>query len=171
MYQISNICTISRCFLHVFLHITAKQAFLSSSIGLVVLIMCTLVFGYFAMYIGRKTLALCSIISIMLLSYPSFILLKTASFWLLLTIQIIFAVCLSGIDGVNMEMMASRFARECRGRGVSVGFTLSTAIFGGTAPTICSYLIHKTGSDIAPVVFLISACLIALPAAMTLAQR
>lgn len=158
-------------YLHVFLHVSAKQAFLSSTIGLFSLIMFTLFFGYFAMKIGRRTLALCSVISIMLLSYPLFVLLKGGSFGLIIIAQLVFALCLSCIDGINMEMMASRFGRAFRGRGVSIGFTLSTAIFGGTAPTICSYLINKTGSDSSPIIFLILACLVALPAAITLNQR
>ncbi|MCF6777290.1 MFS transporter [Thiotrichales bacterium 19X7-9] len=155
-------------YLHVFLMIPSKFAFVSSSVSLLLLICFTLLFGYLAPKIGRKNLAILSIISIMLLAYPAFQLLKHGNFLLVVIAQIIFALCLSFIDGINMEMMGSRFKDYFRGRGISIGFTLSTAVFGGTAPVICSYLIHTTGSDLSPIIFLIVACIIALPFALTL---
>ncbi len=158
-------------YLQIFLNVKAKQALLSSTLALSALIIFTLIFGYLADKIGRKTLALSSIFSIFILAYPLFTCLKEGTFLLILLTQLLFALCLSFIDGINMESMASRFKQPFRARGMGIGFTLSTALFGGTAPLICSYLIARTGSDISPILFLMLAGVIALPAAFSLKQR
>jgi len=44
-----------------------------------------------------------------------------------------------------------------------MGFTLPTAIFGGSLPTLCSYLIYITGNNLLPAFLLAFICLIALP--------
>ena len=158
-------------YLQVFLHIRASQALASSTVGLFALIVLTLILGYSAPVLGRRNLAVASVVATLLVAYPLFVLLKAGSFHTMVIVQMIFALCLSGLDAVNMEMMASRFHRACRGRGVGIGFTLSTAVLGGTAPTICSVLIRQTGNDLAPVFLLIVAGLLALPAAVMLPQR
>lgn len=155
-------------FLHVFLEMNETEAFLSGTLGLSLLIIFTLTFGILAPKIGRRNLALISVISIFILTYPLFMVLKEKSFVGIILVQIIFALCLGCIEGINVERMGSQFTDAFRGRGVALGFTLPTAIFGGMAPTICSYLIYKTGSDISAIGFLMVMCLLALPAAITL---
>ncbi|MBK2125535.1 MFS transporter [Fangia hongkongensis] len=158
-------------YLHVFLKLSSVAAFTSSSLSLFFLIVFTLIFGYFSPKLGRRNMAITSIITILILCYPMFHLLKHGNFLLVVLVQLIFAVCMGFIQGINMEMMASRFSHYFRGRGISIGFTLSTAVFGGLAPTLSSYLIHKTHSDISPILFLIASCLIALPVALTLKNK
>ncbi len=157
-------------YLHVFLKINEVRAFLSGTLGLFMLIIFTLIFGALAPRIGRRNLALISIISIFILTYPLFMILKEGSLVCLFWVPVVFALSLSCIDGINIEMMASQFPNTFRARGLGLGFTTPTAIFGGIAPTICSYLIYKTGSDISVIIFLMAMCLIALPAALTLKQ-
>ncbi len=157
-------------YLHIFLKMNETIAFLSGALGLCMLVVFTLIFGFLAPKIGRRNLALISIISIFILTYPLFIILKDGSLTGVILVQIVFALSLSCIEGTFVEMMASQFKDAFRARGVGLSFTLPTAIFGGIAPTVCSYLIYKTGSDISAIGFLIVMCLFALPAAMTLKQ-
>jgi MHS family proline/betaine transporter-like MFS transporter len=134
------------------------------------LIVFTLIFGALAPKIGRRNLALISITSIFILTYPLFMILKEGSLIGVILVQIVFALSLSCIEGIYVEMMASQFKDAFRARGLGLSFTLPTAIFGGIAPTVCSYLIYKTDSDISAIGFLMVMCLFALPAAMTLKQ-
>ena len=157
-------------YLHVFLNVSSHIAFITNTLSLITLIGLTLFIGYFASRIGRKNLAVISIVTIMISCYPLFSLLQSQQAWIILLAQLCFALALSLIDSINMEMMSSRFDPLTRGRGVSICFTLSTALFGGLAPTLCSYLIHVTASHIAPIILLISVGLIALPAALSLEQ-
>ncbi len=157
-------------YLHVFLKMNETVAFLSGTLGLFMLIVFTLIFGALAPKIGRRNLALMSITLIFILTYPLFILLKEGSLMNIFIVPVLFALSLSCIDGINVEMMAGQFKTAFRARGIGLSFTLPAAIFGGLAPTICSVLIYKTGSDVSAIVFLMIMCLFALPAAMTLKQ-
>jgi len=130
----------------------------------------TLFFGYIAEKIGRKKLILYSIFSIMLFSYPAFVALNHKSLPLIILALSSFALSMACINGVMIKLMGDLFTSNVRCSGVSISFTLATAIFGGTAPTICSYLINKTGNTFSPVFFIVAVCLLALPAAFSLKE-
>jgi MHS family proline/betaine transporter-like MFS transporter len=51
---------------------------------------------------------------------------------------------------------------------MSLAFTLLAAIFGGTAPLICTHLTDKTGLLLFPAFYMIAFGLLALPAALRL---
>lgn len=156
-------------YLKVFLEISSNIVFISNTIGLFALIIFTLLFGFTAERIGMKKLIIFSIFSIAVLTYPMFLwLTSTKGIYAIIFIPIIFAICLGCIDGVIMSTMGNLFSTNIRCTGISVSFTFANAIFGGTAPTMCSYLINKTGNNLSPVFFLITACLIALPVALGL---
>jgi MFS transporter, MHS family, proline/betaine transporter len=158
-------------YLHMFLHVTAQKAFISNTIAMLCLIALTMVFGYYSAKIGKRPLALISIIGVFIAAYPLFLLFKTKILIVIIAVQIIFALLLSCVDGINMMLITGLFNKPVRCSGASIAFTLSTAIFGGAAPTISSYLIHRTGSMTSPVILLMAACLIALPAALSLPRQ
>lgn len=153
-------------YLTTYLHVSHERSLVVSTTGLAFLIFFTLVFGYIERFVGKKILAVFSVVSILTFSWPAFVLLNyhsTISMWF---VVLFFAVSLGSIDGVIMAMMNDLFTKEVRCSGVSIAFTFSTAIFGGSTPLICSYLINHTGWTLSPVLLLVLACLIGLPAAL-----
>lgn len=155
-------------YLHVFLNLPAKSAFLSNSIGLFTLIILTLLMGYLFKNSQRKTALITGIFFICAVSWPLLTLVSKKIFILIVLTQITFALGLSLIDGVITATSASIFNPKTRCSGMSIGFTFSTAIFGGLSPTICAYLIYKTGSNLSPIIFLITTGIAALAAALSL---
>ena len=67
-----------------------------------------------------------------------------------------YAILLS-VDSVNMQIIGDLFVNKVRCSGMSVGFTVPTAIFGGMAPSLCGHFIYKTGWTLSHVIFLIFA--------------
>lgn len=157
-------------YLNIYLGLPFKTAFLLGSVEMALLIMFTLFFGYTAAKIGRKKLILFSIISIMLTSYPAFLVLSHNSLPLVFLVLFIFALGLGCINGVMVKLMGDLFSSSVRCSGISISFTLATAIFGGTAPTTCTYLINQTGNLFSPVVLLVATCFFALLVAVSLKE-
>ena len=57
---------------------------------------------------------------------------------------------------INAVVKAELFPTHSRTLLMSVGYSLSVAIFGGFAPYIATWLIDRTGSPIAPTYYLIA---------------
>jgi MHS family proline/betaine transporter-like MFS transporter len=53
--------------------------------------------------------------------------------------------------------MAEMFPTRVRASSVSIGYNASVMMFGGTAPFIATFLIDRTGSDVAPSFYLVAA--------------
>jgi MHS family proline/betaine transporter-like MFS transporter len=52
------------------------------------------------------------------------------------------------------------FPTRVRYSGASVGYNVAYMIFGGTAPLVATFLVARTGSDIAPGVYLVAVALV-----------
>lgn len=158
-------------YLTVYLHVPHKDSLMLSTTGLGLLIFFTLFFGYTARFIGKKNLIIFSMLSILLFSWPAFIMLGAHNLTTMFIVILFFSIFLGSIDGVIMSTMGNLFPKEVRCSGISIAFTFSTAIFGGGAPALCSYLINHTGIVLSPVFFLIAVCLIGLPVAFSLDKK
>jgi MHS family proline/betaine transporter-like MFS transporter len=150
-------------YLSVFLQISDSQAHFCGTFGLFSLIIMTMVAGYYADYIGQRKLILVSVFGVMVLSYPLFLLLETRSLSLILLVQVVMAITFGGIQGVIMAITGSLFDASVRFMGISLSFTIPTAIFGGLSPILASYLIYTTGNNLAPVILPIVASILVLP--------
>jgi MFS transporter, MHS family, proline/betaine transporter len=152
-------------YLRVFVNVSGSIGLFGSSIGLFVLAICTLLFGYLSDYIRPRTLIIFSVISISILAYPLFLLLSQHHS-MIVWVQLIFALCLGAIDGVVILVIGGLFKSNVRCLGMSVGSTFSSSIFGGLAPTLCNYVINRTGNVMFPVFLLVVVGIIALPIAL-----
>ncbi len=149
-------------YLTVYLHVTYRTSLVLNTIGLGSLIFFTLFFGYIAKFVGKKRLIIFSILSILLSSWPAFILLEYCNLVITCFVILFFSICLGCIDGVIMYTMGTLFPKCVRYTGISIAFTFSTALFGGSAPAICSYLINHTDWVLSPVLVLTVVCVIGL---------
>lgn len=149
-------------YLNVFLSISKNESFLSNTIGMFCLVVFTLIVGHFADRIQHKKIIIFSIVSIAIVTFPFFLLLRLKVFLLTLFVQICFAACLGCIEGVMVNTLVRGFDNATRCSSVNIAFTLPSAIFGGILPTLCSYLIYITGYNLIPVFVLVSISLATL---------
>jgi MHS family proline/betaine transporter-like MFS transporter len=70
------------------------------------------------------------------------------------------AVYLGGLAGLFPELFPTR----TRTTGMSIGYAMAVAIFGGFAPFISAWLIAVTGSKTAPSFYVMLAALVSIAA-------
>lgn len=151
-------------YLQTILHKTITNALMLNTISMLVLIGLIPLAGLLSDVIGKKRVALVGIISLTILLYPLFSLLPFANQWMIVVVQIIFAVCLCLLEGVIPAISAGLFPTSMRYSALAVGFNITTSFFGGTAPLVCTFLIYKTGNLASPAIYLVLLAIISLPA-------
>jgi MHS family proline/betaine transporter-like MFS transporter len=149
-------------YLSLFLSVPLRDAQNINTIMLTFYVGFSLLAGYLADKVGSRRLLLLHISAILLLSYPLFRSLQGASYNGLVLIHLVFAWLLSGVVAVMMETLGSSLTNTTRAFGMSVIHTLAATFFGGTAPTICTYLTHKTGMNLFPAFYMIAFAGVAL---------
>ncbi|MBW1786380.1 MAG: MFS transporter [Deltaproteobacteria bacterium] len=116
---------------------------------------------------GRKTVLLVALGGLALFSYPLFVFSDHGTFAGALVCQLIFAVFLAGVQGPIPAVMVEMFPTMTRFSGIAMGYNISMAVFGGTAPLISTWIIQETGHNVAsPAYYLIFMSLVSFAAAM-----
>jgi len=148
-------------FLSKYAGLSPTQALVSNSGALVVLVLATPCFGWLSDRVGRKPLLLGCCGGFALLSYILFkVILDHASFITILSVQMFFNLFIAAFSGAAPAALCELFPTHSRTKLLSIGYSLSTAIFGGFAPFISTWLIGTTGSPIAPSLYLTAAAII-----------
>lgn len=140
----------------------ATESYLATTIALVTYIGFILLTGMLSDRYGRKKVLIAASVCFVLFTVPSFMLLGTHSFLIILLVQILLGAMLTLNDGTLPSFLAELFPTQVRYSGFAVSFNLSNALFGGTAPFMATLLITWTGSDLAPAWYLMAAAIISL---------
>jgi MHS family proline/betaine transporter-like MFS transporter len=139
-----------------------SQALLSNAIGLVALGALIPFTAALSDRIGRKPLLIGFSALIALLTYPLFLLASTKVLVLIVVAQVVFGVIISLFSGPGPAALVEMFPTNVRYSALGVSYNLAVAAFGGTAPFIATYLISRTGNNLAPGIYLIVAAVITL---------
>jgi len=158
-------------YLNVYLGYSRQMAFLVGSLEIGSLVLLVLLLGYVAEKIGTKKMLVLGISLITLISYPAFLIFNQKFLPLIISVSFIIALGKACIYSVIIKLMGDVFTDGVRCSGISISSTLATTIFGGTAPTICGYLINKTGYTFIPVILPIVFGLLVLPIALMLKEE
>lgn len=150
-------------YLQTFLGKTAVNSLSINTITMFTLILLIPIFGWLSDFTGRKRMALTGIIAILILVYPLFILLQHNNPWIIFFVETLFILCMCCVEGVLYVSLAEFFSPQVRYSGISIGYNISTSLLGGTTPLVCTYLIHKTSILTIPAIYIMIACLLALP--------
>ena len=79
---------------------------------------------------------------------------------------------MGGIQGVMPATMVEMFPTSTRFSGIAMGYNVSMALFGGTAPLVSTWLIAKAGHRVeAPAYYLILMASVSFAAALLLRGR
>jgi MHS family proline/betaine transporter-like MFS transporter len=76
--------------------------------------------------------------------------------------MVILAVLLVLMLGTIGSALPAMFPTRNRYGGFSIGYSVSTALFGGTAPLVITALIDRTGNTAVPAFYLMGAAAIAI---------
>lgn len=126
--------------------------------------------GHASDKVGKKPLLIAGTAGLAVISYPLFIWLSGDNVLLILAGQAMLTVLVACYMGPFFAAVADLFPTPQRCTGLSVGYNLASALFGGTAPLIATLLIEWSGNPLAPSVYLSISALIALFVVWTLPQ-
>ena len=93
--------------------------------------------------------------------YPVFsFLLTSPSIIGIFLAQILFGLLIALYSGPGPAAIAEIFSTQNRATGMSVGYSMAVAVFGGFSPFIATWLIDFTGSPISPAYYVLFAALL-----------
>ena len=141
---------------------------LLNTIGLTCLLPVIPLAGWLSDRFGRRALLMTAGIGILLCSWPLFIVFQQGDDGMILVGLVIFALLIGMAQGPTPAMMTELFPPEVRLTGIGIGYNVTLALFGGTAPLISTWLISATGTTIAPAFYLMAAAAISLVGAFGL---
>jgi MHS family proline/betaine transporter-like MFS transporter len=149
---------------------TKSDAFVSITVASLVALILIPPLGAVSDRIGRKPLLLAGSAAFAVFAYPLFLLLNSGS----LAAAIAAHAGLAAIESVfvcaSLAAGAELFATRVRSSGYSIGYNVSVAVFGGTAPYVATWLVARTGNDLAPAYYVIAAAIITFATVLTMRE-
>ena len=143
------------------------HALMVNTIAMAALMTLIPVAGWLSDLVGRKTVIVTSLAGFVLAGWPLFVLTDHGTFLSALCAQLVFALLLAGIQGPMPAAMVEMFPTRTRLSGIGLGYNISLAVFGGTAPLVSTWLVARTGNIVAPAYYLIFLASVSLVAALS----
>jgi MHS family proline/betaine transporter-like MFS transporter len=157
-------------YLQTTIEVPPTQALLAI-LGMMVVIMIVIIpVGALSDRVGRKPLIVTACVGFILLAYPAFLLLDTATIGGTIGGLLILGLLLVLLLGTMSATLPALFDTDTRYAGFSVGYNISTSLFGGTAPAILAALVTSTGNNATPGIYIAVASLISLGAVLMLKE-
>jgi MHS family proline/betaine transporter-like MFS transporter len=126
--------------------------------------------GWLSDKIGRKPVLISSALAFVAFAYPLFMALE-GSFSLALFAQISLSFIMGVFFAPIPATLVELFPMSVRYSGLAISHSISMAVFGGSAPLIATWLIHLTGNNAAPALYLSMASFIAAVALLFMKDR
>ena len=141
---------------------TMLQALLVNVFGLLAVIVMIPIMARLSDRIGRKPVLVISAIAVAVAAYPMFALIVTGQMLMAVIAVMVMAVAFSGHAATVHTVLLEMFPTSVRYSAYSIGFSLSTIIFGGSAPLVMTEIIKATGSSMVPAFAAVITALITL---------
>jgi MHS family proline/betaine transporter-like MFS transporter len=154
-------------YLHTFHDVKLEDALSAHTIAIIVLMLIIPLFGFISDKIGRKKVLFMSLIGFAIFTYPLFALMFENTFMAILIAMLVFSVFEAMFQAVIPALMTESFPTSIRYTGLSISYNVSLALFGGTTPLVCTWLIKVSGGNVwMPAYYLIATCIIAILTAL-----
>jgi len=145
-------------FSHLHLGIDTDDALTMSIFNMLALLLIKPISAWGSDYIGRKPIMVAAALAMFVSVYPLFsFFVPGASLATIGLVQLAFAVLLAVYIGPVAAVLVELFPTSVRFTGMAISYNLSAALFGGTAPVICEWLIKATGQN-SSLAFYVMAC-------------
>ena len=152
------------------LEFSKTDSFVSITVASLVAIALIPPLGALSDRVGRKPLLIAGSILFTVFTYPLFLLLTSGSLAAAITAHAALAAIEAVFASTALAAGAELFATRVRSSGYSIGYNISVALFGGTAPYVATWLVARTGNDIAPAYYVIGAAVVTLLTVLTMAE-
>jgi MHS family proline/betaine transporter-like MFS transporter len=152
------------------LEFTQVQGLIVTAAGLAAIIIAIPLLARLSDRIGRKPILIGSAVSMGVLAYPAFLLIRTGNIGLACLAAAVLAVCFAGHAAIVHCVLVELFPTNVRYSAYGIGFSITTVIFGGSAPLVMTWLIGLTGDTSVPAYAVILTAAITLLAALRLTE-
>ena len=149
---------------------TKTDAFISITVASVVALLLILPLAALSDRIGRKPVLMAGAIGFGVFSYPLFLLLNSGSLVAAIGAHAGLAAIEAVFVSASLAAGAELFATRVRSTGYSIGYNVSVALFGGTAPYVATWLTDRTGNEIAPAYYVMVAAVVSLATVLTMRE-
>lgn len=112
--------------------------------------------------VGRRPILLAASAIFLVLSIPAFLLMQTGNLALIILASSLLAGSVGLFAGPAPTALAEMFETKVRYSALGIGFNVSVALFGGTAPFVATALIAATGTPLAPSFYLTAGAAVSL---------
>jgi MFS transporter, MHS family, proline/betaine transporter len=126
--------------------------------------------GWLSDNVGRRRLMLLLTLGTVLLIYPMLNLMMTAPLWAFTLAQMLVGVLCGMSLGLQGAMVVEIFPLRTRVMSMSLAYSITLALTGGTAPLISAWLIESLGQPLAPAYYIITLGLIGFAAMWTMPE-
>ena len=150
------------------IHPPVPHALMVNTISMLVLMALTPVAGWVSDILGRRVVLITACLGIIAFAYPLFRWTDHGVFLPALISQLVFVVLMSGLEGPMPAALVEMFPTRTRYSGIAVGYNISLALFGGTAPLVSTLIITRTGDIAAPAYYMIAMALVSFVATIRL---
>lgn len=161
-------------YMPIYLAITAKVPYLwaiaSTAFSLLLTTVLLPIAGFVADKVGRKPMLFLGTILLTSTAYPCFLLLQTNYIPFVIIGQGLLAIQFTVMHAPFPAIYVELFPTNVRYTATATAYNLSTAIFGGFTPLLCTWLVAFTGQDLAPLYWLVTAGIISTAAVATLPE-
>lgn len=147
------------------------EALLVTACSLVVICIAIPFMGSLSDRIGRKKVIAGSAIAMAVVGIPSYALIATGEMGLAILGACIMAIAFSGHTAVIHILIVELFPTRVRYSAYGLGYNVSSALFGGTAPLLMTWLIASTGNIYMPAFYAVITALGTLLAVSTVQDR
>lgn len=120
--------------------------------------------------VGQKPLLIIGAAGLALASYPLFLWLTSGHLPFMLTAYVLLTVLMSCYLGPFFAAVVELFPTPLRYTGLSVGYNIASALFGGTAPLLATLFIEWSGNTLAPSFYLSLCAIVSLAVVLTLPE-
>jgi MFS transporter, MHS family, proline/betaine transporter len=149
---------------------TKTDAFVSITVASVVALLLILPLAALSDRIGRKPLLIAGAVGFAVFAYPLFTLLNAGSLGAAVAAHAGLAACEAVFVSASLAAGAELFPTRVRSTGYSIGYNVSVALFGGTAPYVATWLTDRTGNPVAPAYYVIVAAVVTLATVLTMRE-
>ncbi|MGH3586477.1 MAG: MFS transporter [Pseudonocardia sp.] len=133
------------------LGLSAGSSFTATILVGIVLTVGSPIAGHFSDRVGRIRMLAAAGTLMLLAIVPFFLLIRShPSFAVLTVVLAVMGLIKVWYSGPLGALMAEIFPVHTRGTGLSIGYNLGVALFGGLTPVVATWLIAFTGSTLAP---------------------
>lgn len=120
--------------------------------------------------IGQARCLIIGYMGCLVCAFPLLYSAKYGAYFQQLVYQGLFSLSLGFCFGPRSSFIAQIFPTAIRYSAVAISYNLGNALFGGTAPLVCAFMIEQTGTMLAPAAYITIASLVSLVSVVLLGR-